>query len=232
LGSTSIFLFEAGQAAMVIGRDGPDQLLGNPIWTSDGRGLIYDVTTGAARGYSIEQATLDGSARRTLERDAGMPALSPDGSLLAFVRLGDPDALVVRPMAGGGGRAVVPADEFFGISHPRFSPDGRRIAFLGIGGPIEPIPTPPINPLSRLRPGATDADAHGIPWDPWVVNLDGSGLRRVAGFSGDDPTVAWSPDGSSLAILGGDGLWLVPADGGGDPLLIGPGSYGGLDWRP
>jgi hypothetical protein len=64
------------------------------------------------------------------------------------------------------------------------------------------------------------------------MNLDGSGLRQVARLSADDPSVTWAPDGSAVVVLGGDGLWLAPTDGGGEPSLISHGGYGTLDWRP
>ena len=65
--------------------------------------------------------------------------------------------------------------------------------------------------------------AHGLPLDPWVVNIDGSGLHRVAALGEDDPIAAWSPDGSMLAVLGGGGLWLVAVDDSAEPRSLGRG---------
>jgi hypothetical protein len=55
--------------------------------------------------------------------------------------------------------------------------------------------------------------------------------RRRHFLRADDPSLAWAPDGSALAILGGDGLWLVPVDGS-EPSMLAYGSFGQLDWRP
>jgi Tol biopolymer transport system component len=230
-GSANIYLLDGGQSTPAITRSGPDDFLSNPVWTSDGQALLYEAQGALSGAFSVEQAALDGSDRRTIERNGRMPALSPDGSLLAFVRMTNDTVLVVRPLAGGAPRELMAPDKFIGISYPRFSPDGQRLAFLGIGGTPDPPPVP-LNPLSWFRLGPSNAQAHGIPWDPWVVNLDGSGLRRVADLAADDPAVAWAPDGSALAILGGDGLWLLPLNGSGSPNLISNGSYGVLDWRP
>jgi Tol biopolymer transport system component len=57
--------------------------------------------------------------------------------------------------------------------------------------------------------GPTTAYAHGIPWDPWVVNVDGSGLRRVAETGADEPSVAWSPDQTQLFVYSGTGSYSV-----------------------
>lgn len=238
-----LYLFDESGARPAITRASPDQLLANPLWAPDGRSLIYGAS-GFPAGFAIEQAALDGSERRTLESGALGPSLSPDGRLLAFVRVGATDGLLVRPLAGGEARVLLEpnGNVFIGLSSPRFSPDGRRLAFLGIGGPPGGrLPRPSTgwagrsagpSVLAAPRLGLAVARAHGIPWDPWVINLDGSGLRQVANLLADDPNLAWSPDGSALAVLGGDGLWLVRPDAREEPVLLSHGSYGALDWRP
>jgi Tol biopolymer transport system component len=230
-GGSDLFLLENGQAREVVTHGGPDQMLNNPTWTLDGQALVYQVSGLTAGGFSIELARLDGSERRTLEASGGYPAISPDGALLAFVRMTGGDALVVRPLAGGPVREVLPRDAFAGLSAPRFSPDGRQIAFLGIGGPAGQRRSVEPTLAGMPRFGLAVAWAHGIPWDPWVINLDGSGLRQLVSLSEDDPTRAWSPDGTTLAVLGGNGLWLVDLAGGGPATLLGYGSYGVFDWR-
>jgi Tol biopolymer transport system component len=212
-GGSDLYLLEDGQSRLALARSGPDQSLTNPVWTSDGRAILYQIAGGTAEGVNLELAGLESGERRTVERSAGSPAISPDGQQLAFVS------------------ELLPADLFYGLSSPRFSPDGRQIAFLGIGGPSGQRPPRPPAALAWLRLGPAVVGAHGLPYDPWVVNADGSGLRLVAPLAEDDPALAWSPDGSTLAILGGGGLWLAPLDGG-PPSMLAHGNYGTLDWRP
>jgi hypothetical protein len=42
--------------------------------------------------------------------------------------------------------------------------------------------------------------------------------------------VAWSPDGSKLAIFGVAALYVVDGKGGSPEKLVEQGGYGGLDW--
>ena len=60
-------------------------------------------------------------------------------------------------------------------------------------------------------------------WDDfaiYVVNADGSGLRRLAQNATFD---SWSPDGRKLIIGRLNGLWLMNADGSGQRNLTGDG---------
>ena len=69
-----------------------------------------------------------------------------------------------------------------------------------------------------------------MPADVYSLNLDGSAMTRIADIKDDDPTVAWSPDGSKLAIFGVAALYVVDAKGGPTDKLVDQGGYGGLDW--
>lgn len=57
----------------------------------------------------------------------------------------------------------------------------------------------------------------GEDWDIHVMNLDGTGVRRLTDHLADDGYVAWSPDGRYLAFdsdrFGSHDLFVVAADG-------------------
>jgi hypothetical protein len=74
------------------------------------------------------------------------------------------------------------------------------------------------------------AYAHGIPWDAWIVNGDGSGLRRVAQTGADEPSVGWSPDAAQLFVYSGTGSFILDANSNeGTPLSFVQG-YGPVVW--
>jgi dipeptidyl aminopeptidase/acylaminoacyl peptidase len=103
-----------------------------------------------------------------------------------------------------------------GVADPHISPDGKRIAFTVSE--------------SFLKQGKTNAEIY-------VVNTDGSGLRRMTDNAAADNTPRWSPDGQSILFLStrtnGSQAWLLPADGG-EPSKLTDISTGVADpmWLP
>ena len=73
--------------------------------------------------------------------------------------------------------------------------------------------------------------AHGPPGDVWVMSVYGGPWYRLTSFEEDEPTLAWSPDGYWMAMLGGGGLYLLPRDLSQPPRKVGRGGFGGIDWR-
>lgn len=83
------------------------------------------------------------------------------------------------------------------IGDPRVSPDGSRIAFV-------------------LR--TTDLDANRGRTDLWLVNVDGSGLRRLTSDPAAEQHPRWSHHGKHLYFLstrsGSSQVWRISLDGG------------------
>jgi hypothetical protein len=136
------------------------------------------------------------------------------------------------------------------LSQPRVSPDGKKVALGGSGeanpgpsscgannadkpaarNPAAPVPLGALNLAGWFDLLTSTAEAHGLPADVYTLGLDGGGLQRIADIKDDDPTVAWSPDGSRLAIFGVAALYVVDSKGGPTQKLVEQGGYGGLDW--
>jgi Tol biopolymer transport system component len=249
-----------GQDILIVGPDGgaplatldrgqPGEVLGVPVWLSDGS-LIYERRTlsGSNEAVRIERGRPGGPAQIVAD-GASFPGVSPDGSLLAMVRFSDRDRLVIRPIehAGPGQeRVLVDTPHLLSIAFPRFSPDGTWIAFTaaadaGVPSPVgESRETAPAGSVlgSPLLSGLfgwlspATAHAHGIPWDVWVVRPDGTGLRQITSFADDDSSVAWSPDSRWLVTLSAEALHAVALEGPENYCIADQGGYGALEWLP
>jgi Tol biopolymer transport system component len=229
----------------------PDQgLLGMPAWSGDGQALYIAANgvklpqSGAAqptsRDLQIVRIDLATNAKQPVMNDVLDPAISRDGTQLAYLKLSEDGytmSLNIAAPDGSAPRELLAGKDFQGFYAPRFSPDGKQIVVAAIGGPQtdakgEPIKASAPAPLDRLL-GMFEpptAEAHGLPWDLWVINSDGSGLRRLTSFYEDLPMAAFAPDGKQIAVMGLGGIYLMDADGSRlrriDPL----GDHGGLDW--
>jgi len=243
----------------VMGTDGtnlreiwkPEQgLLGMPTWSADGNAL-YIAANGVklpqsgpaqptARELQIVRIDLATNAKQPLLNDALDPSLSRDGTQLAYLKLSEDGytmSLNVAAPDGSNSREVIGGQDFQGFYAPRFSPDGKQIIVAAIGGPQTdaqgyPIKASAPSPLDRLlgliEPAT--AEAHGLPWDLWLVNSDGAGLRRLTSFYEDLPMAAFAPDGKQIAAIGLGGIYLMEADGSRLRRIDPVGDHGGLDW--
>ena len=237
-------------------RDAPSTVYDGPVWAASGR-VYYTVrkVQNGREAQSIVRQTEGGTPELVVDNGYS-PAVSPDESTLIYVRTTRLAQALWKKTIGqpGEGCELLSDQVFLALNGARFSPDGTRLALGGSGEPSpQPPPSgcggdnratpgaagPPSSPgldlLAWLSPGASVAEAasaqHGQPWDIWSLGLDGSGLTKLADLKDDEPTVAWSPDGSRLAIFGGlGGLNLVDGRGGQPQKLVDQGGYGGLDW--
>jgi Tol biopolymer transport system component len=222
----------------LVPRVSPAEWLGGPAWLPDGSALLFqreDVGAGsdlnagqAAVRYParIEIATATGSNRAVLITYGHNPSPSPDGAEVAFVRLSPSGSmLLAHDMTSGSDRTLVPAGVLPDIAYPRYSPAGDRIAFVAT--------SPSSRDESRLAwfmPRV--AFAHGMPWNLWLVQRDGSGLRQLAAVGADDASLAWSPDGAQLFVYGSTGARLVDANTGETDMLPYLAGFGAIAWLP
>ncbi len=172
--------------------------LRNPVVGRDGRTLVFEADFASVRDlYRYDLAT--DAVERLTDHPLGNfdPALSPDGSRIAFAssREGQAELYTMpRTGEGTGGASAVRLTAFHTDDWaPRWSPDGRWIAFLsGREGDV-----------ARL----------------FLVAPDGTGLRRLLadgdtlGTSMQEQEAVWSPDGHYVAFEvlptgGGAQLWV------------------------
>ena len=96
---------------------------------------------------------------------------SPDGRYLAFATMGPQSDLYVVDIYNGRRRNIT--RDYATDQYPTWSPDGQRLAFY-----------------------STRND--GLHFDVYLINPDGTNLRRLTFSEGGYP--AWSPDGSQIVF--------------------------------
>jgi hypothetical protein len=224
----------------LLSRQSDSESLDLPAIWPDARGILYQRSNlraavampGQAQPQyqsRIEQIDLDAQIVTPLLEDARYPGPAPDASQFAFVRsTSRGTAIFIHSLADGSDAELVAPGQFLALAYPRFSPDGQQVAFVAIAlaAPIGHAR----GLIDWMTPGA--ALAHGFPLEAWIVNADGTNLHQIQDVVDDDPSVAWSPDGSQLLIYGGWGSFLVDTTSGNAaayPYVVG---YGSVGWLP
>lgn len=160
----------------------------------------------------------DGSGLTRLTNNPEMadtrPAVSPNGTQIAFVSHPDGDSEIFV-MAADGGDVVRLTNHPAVDADPAWSPDGSLIVF------------------SSTRGGT---------FDLFAVRPDGSELRQVTSFVAGERGPSWSPDGSTIAYWGSSesehpaeaaGIFIVPAAGGDAVRLAGHDAHDSKpEWSP
>jgi Tol biopolymer transport system component len=176
-----------------------------PAWSRDGRTIVFvSWRDGNGEVYAMDA---DASSPRNLTLNPAkdvQPAWSPDGRRIAFVSRRDGNSEVYVMDADGSKKRNLTRDRAKD-DLPTWSPDGRKIAFLRATRSKR-------GPLGVIRFWG---------YDLYVVNADGSGLRRLTLRvpEGTPETtgprkggqLVWSPDGRTIYF----GRYLVRTDGSG-----------------
>lgn len=148
----------------------------------------------------------------------GQPHIHPDGTAVVFWG-GVTDRPRVWLYEFGIGEARPVTSAHVGSFEPSFDWQGRRIAFAADVIPSEPIATPPAGGSWRRSNS-----------NLFVATTGGANPHQITSGSFQDARPAFSPDGREIVFLSnrdgkGRGLYIVSADGSGEPRRVLP-EYG------
>ena len=163
-------------------------------FTSDRDGERIKGPTQSRDIQNIYIADYDGAnqTRITVNKSLDItPVWSPDSKSIAYTSYssGYPDIIVADIYAARNSRPAKGNDRVHNFL-PAWSPDGSKLAFM--------------------------SNRDGNP-EIYVINRDGSGVRRLTNHPGNDVTPTWAPSGNQLAFTsdrtGRPQIWIMGVDG-------------------
>jgi serine/threonine-protein kinase len=203
-GYVSVYDFESDSFSRLTFED---QSASHPIWSPDGRWLMFQSGPAGGEGGLVRQP-FDGSRsqERLTSRDQFPGSWSPDGQYVVFSQSGDPggQSIGILPMEGDPDPKLIVASAAFECCSV-ISPDGKWLAYVSNqSGPfnvyVSPFPEPNVK---------------------WLISKEEEG--------GGQPI--WSPDGKELFYRSGNRMMVVPiqvrdqALNAGNPRVLFEGSY-------
>jgi Tol biopolymer transport system component len=161
-------------------------------------GLIYYQLGGGDGGTWTEAIKPDGSGRTTIfgrDRYVSHIAWSPDGTKIAYVGIvqygsqsSDGQVHFGIFVANPDGTGATPLTDGVNEGWPSWSPDGTQIAFSSSRA----------DPTARECASGTQSSCAT---DIYLMNVDGSAIRRLTDDPAPEYAPAWSPDGSKIAFV-------------------------------
>jgi Tol biopolymer transport system component len=227
-----------------------------PAWSPDGKELYITQITPvppSSQRADIYRVSAGGGTMTKVIDDAFEASLSPDGKKIVFQRVDFSTytaSLWIANIDGSDAKQLVDNATFAAMFGMRFSPDSQSIVFA-VSGPAKKKLPGLQSYLNQSRDIALDtssqdgsclvsflftcwlgkAEAHGLPWDLYVVNPDGSKFERLTQIGADSPVPVWSKDGKYIAFFEATGIYMLDLEKSAIYTITHIGGYGGFDWR-
>jgi Tol biopolymer transport system component len=225
--------------------DKPKGMFAHPAWSPDGKSVIFTQSYPEGTGEHSEidrTSSSSGTVERVID-NALDGEVSPDGKWMAFYKFDAQSfalSLWIAKPDGSGAKTLLDTQAFSALQSARFSPDSQWVLFAASGPPKKKLPG-----VAQLNIHDNDACAisflsaclverayaHGLPWDLWTVNLDGSKFNQVTQLGADSPYSAWSADGKLIALYDSSGIYIIDREKKSVFPISNKGGYGAFDWK-
>ena len=213
------------------GTPGPGQRFS---WTPDGKTLVFD----ASGDLFLLNASGSFVTLPTNGEAASGPTITADGQWIYYARQVLPAVKWrIHRMARDGSHDEEILADSADLGWPTISPDGTQLAYVrGPGLWVYDLGSATARWLHAGTGPAWSANGRSLAFMArdtgglWIINADGSGLRRVT-TTNFDPGIEWSPDGKWFAVRSA-GVQLVEVATGVRMRLPFAATWGALTWRP
>jgi dipeptidyl aminopeptidase/acylaminoacyl peptidase len=197
-----------------------------PFAMPDGKSLVYIGIKASDDSYTQTLQLLNLATKQSkllASQDQNFyqfraPRPAPDGKNIVFGGIGGPDEVQIVTPGANANPTSVPTPASSGLL-----PNFASLLSFGLDTKVAPHPASP-----TLNIG----NAHGLPWDLWMLAPTGEGLRRVTSLFEDEPIAAWSKDSQHLVFLAGNGFYTIDANGKNLHKKSNEGAHGGFTWQP
>jgi Tol biopolymer transport system component len=193
----------------------PETDNGIPVWSPDGKSLLFSTLRGSKAGVGIFRKDSNGAGRAELvlssdrpNREAWATDWSRDGRFLLFSRGGMANSaeadIWVLPLTGER-KPILFLRAAAAAYDAQFSPDGRWVAYTSRESGIPEVYVAPLDPAKLLNGGTG-----GTPAGKWQVSSNGGSVPR------------WRRDGKELFYIGPENsIMAVEVEGRGASFNVG-----------